>query len=91
MIKGINKQMVVLKLDSNRLYESACFVLRNDIERKKQEERDMLSEANRILAEMEIKKPKKATRGGFRRFLWAMLLLLIGGAVGFGIGFLLLA
>jgi hypothetical protein len=90
MIKGINKQMIVLKLENNRLYESACFLLRADTQRKKQEEGDMLSEANRILAEMDIKKPKRATRGGFRRFLGAVLLVLLGAALGFGGAFFLL-
>ena len=89
MIKGINKQMILLKLENNRLYESACFVLRNDVERKKQEERDMLSEANRILAEMDIKKPKRVGRGGFRRFLFSAVLLLIGAAIGFGTAIIL--
>ena len=83
MIKGINKQMIVLKLEDNRLYDSACFVLRTDVERRKQEERDMLTEANRILAQMDIKKPKKATRGAFRRFLGGFLLLTVGAAIGF--------
>ena len=82
MIKGINKQMVVLKLESNRLYESACFVLRSDVERKKQEEKDMLSEANRILAEMDIKHPKRETRGKMGRFARTMIVLMIGAALG---------
>ena len=90
MVKGVNKQMIVLKLENNRLYESACFLLRSDVEQKRREERDMLGEANRILAEMDIKKPKRATRGGFRRFLGALLLMLLGAALGFGGAFFLL-
>ena len=82
MIKGINKQMIVLKLESNRLYESACFVLRNDVERKRQEEKDMLNEANRILAEMDIKHPKREMRGRMGRFTRTMIVLMIGAAIG---------
>lgn len=88
MVKGVNKQMIMLKLENNRLYESVCFILRTDVERKKQEERDMLGEANRILAEMDIKKPKHNGRGGFRRFVWSVAMLVIGAAVGFGAAFL---
>ncbi len=87
MIKGINKQMVVLKLDNNRLYEKACFVLRTDVKEKRQEEKDMLLEANRILEQMEIKRPRSMRRGGFRRFLWSAAMLLIGIAAGFGASF----
>ena len=87
MIKGINKQMVVLKLENNKLYEQVCFVLRNDVKQKKQEEKDMLSEANRILAEMDIKRPRRMGRGGFRRFLWSAATLVAGAAIGFGLSF----
>ncbi len=87
MIKGINKQMVVLRLENNRLYDSACFVLRSDVKQKKQEEKDMLAEANRILAEMDIKRPRGGTRGRFRRFLWSVALLVIGVIIGFCVAF----
>ncbi len=87
MIKGINKQMIVLKLENNRLYESACFMLRSDVKQRREEEKDMLSEANRILSEMEIKRPRSTKRGGFRRFLWSAMLMVIGVAIGFGVAF----
>ena len=89
MIKGVNKQMIVLKLDNNRLYDSACFVLRNDVDRKKSEEKDMLGEANRILAEMDIKRPRRSGRGGFRRFLFSVALLVIGAVIGFVIAIMI--
>ena len=88
MIKGLNKQMVVLKLDGNRIYESACFVVRSDLEKKRDEEKDMLREANRILEEMELGRSKKK-RGGGKRFLLWMLTLIVGAAIGFALSFLL--
>ena len=77
--------MVVLKLEGNRIYESACFVVRSDLERKREEEKDMLREANRILEEMDIGKRKKK-RG--KKFLLWLLTLVIGAVIGFGLGFL---
>jgi hypothetical protein len=86
MVKGINKQMVILKMDDNRLYDSACFVLRNDVKQRKEDQKDMLYEANRILAEMEIKKVRPKKRR-FRRFLLSLFLFLLGAAIGFGVSF----
>ena len=88
MIKGLNKQMVVLKLEGNRIYESACFVVRSDLERRRDEEKDMLREANRILEEMELSRGKKK-KGRGRRFLFWALTLLAGAAIGFALSFLL--
>lgn len=88
MIKGLNKQMVVLKLEGNRLYESACFVVRRDIEKRRDEEKDMLREANRILEEMAVGKDKKK-RGRLKRFLLWTLTLAVGVLVGFGLSFLM--
>ena len=87
MVKGINKQMIVLKLDGNRLYDSACFVLKNEVRAQRDAQKDMLYEANRILSEMEIKRalPRRRSRVG-RFLLWALIFLL-GVALGFGTSF----
>ena len=87
MVKGINKQMIVLKLDNNRLYDSACFVLKNDVKQQKEAQKDMLYEANRILSEMEIKKVRPRRRGFFRRALLWLFVFLLGAAIGFGVSF----
>ncbi len=89
MVKGINKQMIVLKIEGNRIYESACFILRNEVQKSRDNERDMLNEANRILEGMELKKQKKKRRGGFWRFALSLLLLVVGAAIGFGLSFLI--
>ena len=88
MIKGINKQMVVLKLEGNRIYESACFVVRSDLERKRDEEKDMLREANRILEEMDLGKGRKRGGRGKKFLLW-LLTLVVGAAIGFALAFLM--
>ena len=87
MVKGINKQMIVLKLEGNRLYDSACFVLKNDVKQQKEAQKDMLYEANRILAEMEIKKVRPKRKGIFRRFLLWVLIFLLGALLGFALSF----
>jgi len=83
MIKGINKRVVMLKLDGNRVYESACFVVRRDVERRREEERDMLKEANRILSEMELRGAKK--KGRFKRLMLCLVMIAVGAAIGIGI------
>ena len=84
MVKGINKQMIVLKLEGNALYDSACFVLRNEVKQSRENKKDMLYEANRILAQMDIKKPRSSKVGRFfKRVLWSLILLVVGAAVGF--------
>ncbi len=86
MVKGINKQMIVLKIDGHRIYESACFVLKNDVKASHEKKSDMLVEANRILEEMELDggNPRRK-RHILRKILVGCLLLLIGGIIGFGI------
>ena len=83
MIKGINKRVVMLKLEGNRVYESACFVVRRDVERRREEERDMLKEANRILSEMELRGAKK--KGRFKRLMLCLIMLAVGAAIGIGL------
>lgn len=83
MIKGINKRVIMLRLDGNRFYESACFVVRRDLEKKRDEERDMLREANRILEEIGQCGDKKS-KGKFKKFIGWMIILLVGAVIGFG-------
>lgn len=52
MIKGARKQMIVIQMGSNRYFDEAYFVLREDAQRNKYKNADILSEANRILAEV---------------------------------------
>lgn len=52
MIKGARKQMIVVRTGNSRYFDEAYFVLREDAQRDKRKSKDILSEANRILAEM---------------------------------------
>ena len=89
MVKGINKQMVVLSIEGNKLYESACFVLKNDASASRETKKDMLAEANKILCEMDIGRARRGRvrRPFFKRFFSALVLLLIGGVAGFALSF----
>lgn len=90
MVKGINKQMIVLNIEGNRIYESACLVLKNDIKPSKGKDNELLEEANRILDELDLsRKTRRGKKGKLRRFLLALLLLIVGMAVGFALAMLL--
>ncbi len=52
MIKGARKQMIVVRTGNSRYFDEAYFVLREDSQSDKRKSKDILSEANRILAEM---------------------------------------
>ena len=90
MVKGINKQMIVLKIDGNRVYDSACFILKNEVDRAKETQKDMLYEANRLLGEMELKGVKKKKKGKWKIILLGAVMLVVGVAVGFVSAFFIL-
>lgn len=78
MVKGTQKQMVVIKTQGNRFYEQAYFVLRDGQRLSGESEATMLAEANRILDEsMLLPHPR---RRRIRR-VSAFLLGLMAGAV----------
>ena len=52
MIKGARKEMIVVRTGSSRYFNEAYFVLRDDAQKEKRKGIDILSEANRILAEI---------------------------------------
>ena len=83
MIKGINKQMVVMRLDGNSIYEGACFILKNEKRGKDEADKDMLAEANRIVLEASERKKRKPKGSRLARFFAACGIFLIGTAAGF--------
>ena len=87
MIKGAQKQMIVLKTSASRYFEEAYFVLKSDLKPNKRDRTDLLTEANRILKESE------SVRGGKRRkkrgWAWFMIGLLLGAATAVAICLLL--
>ena len=52
MIKGARKEMIVVRTAGNQYFDEAYFVLREGTQKKHPKSTDILSEANRILAEM---------------------------------------
>lgn len=73
MVKGAQKQMIVIKTGDSRYFDEAYFVLRREIEHSRTARRDMIGEANRILEEC---LPDTATRAKRTPRAW---LLFVGG------------
>ena len=90
MIKGIYKEFITVKLKNNPLYEEAIFVLKqNTKEKSKQKNKDLVFEANRILCENGVKRPKRKTKIA-RKIIFSLLLVLLGAIIGFIFGFLII-
>lgn len=62
MVKGCQRQMVVLKCASDSAFESAYFILKNEKSRSFCEE-ELLSQANRIISENCFSRKRKRRRG----------------------------
>ena len=58
MVKGCQRQMVVLKCASDSAFENAYFILRNDKQRSFTEE-EIITQANRIISENCFSRRKK--------------------------------
>lgn len=84
MLRGCQKQMIVLQTEESSVFESAFFVLRR--ENPPVGVDDMLAEANRIIGEGVRAFPKK--RGVLRGLLLVFLGSLLG-AFGIALVFLL--
>lgn len=52
MIKGARKEMIVVRTSSSRYFDEAYFVLRDDAQKERRKNTDILSEANHILAQI---------------------------------------
>lgn len=78
MIKGSQKQMIVLRTGSSRYFDEAYFVLRREIKTTGRERGDILAEANRILSENVPSASGRAHRFA-RRALWFVFGAFCGG------------
>lgn len=76
MLKGAQKQMIVIRTGDSRYFDEAYFVLRREIPGGRETQNDMIREANRILRQSEPE--SRGKRGGGRRRGW---LLFLGGLV----------
>lgn len=88
MLKGIYKEFVTVKISDNPIYDEAIFIMKR-ARKSKNTDRDLIFEANRILCEQEIKKPRKRCRV-LKKIVFSSILLLLGGACGALITFFLL-
>ncbi len=82
MIKGINKNMIVVKNTGSRYFEEAHFIIKNGA--SECSERDLLKEASRIVGSVltesgKVSKPKGKVIKGIITFL---LSFLSGAALG---------
>ena len=78
MLKGAQKRMIVVKNSDSKLFEEAYFVLRHE---SRNEESDMVAEANRIIEECGGRKGKHKKYGP-KELICAAALFLGGGTLG---------
>ncbi len=88
MVKGVQKRLVEVKLRDSKLYESACLVLKAENAKKITGERDLLDEANRIIASLGVSGNAPKKRSLIGRVTAAALLVLLGILIGFALGVL---
>ena len=58
MIKGAQKQIIVVKTSASRYFEEAYFVLKNDVTTKKRNRTDLLTEARQIATKRMVDEAK---------------------------------
>ena len=80
MIKGSQKQMIVVRTGDSRYFDEAYFVLRRDVRPGRGEKTDLLTEANRILHESQTGRPSGRPCRLRAVLLFALGLLLGAGA-----------
>ena len=78
MIKGAQRQMIVVKTDDNRFFEEAYFVVRPNV---KSEGEDMVSEAYKVIDACTGKKKAKRERGA-KKYAFAIAAFCSGSALG---------
>ena len=80
MIKGIQKQMVMVRLQKDAAFEAAYFVLRDGYEKKESE--DIVREANEIAIRTSLSAGGAKRRQRQKRLLYLLIPFLTGVAVG---------
>ena len=88
MIKGTQKQMIVLRTGDSRYFDEAYFVLRREIKADRRVKNDILLEANRILEESRVS-PRALSRRRRRWWLGGAVIFLVGSLCGGGISALI--
>ena len=77
VIKGAQKQMIVVRTGNSRYFDEAYFVLRREMGTRSVAQNEMLSEAYRILEEYQLK--PKAKRTPPRSLILFLGGILVGG------------
>ena len=78
MIKGINRNMIVVRTGRRSCFEAVLFIPRRGVK----ERDDMLKEANRIVADSCKKRTKRAAvMSVAQRLLWALGGAMVGAVV----------
>lgn len=79
MIKGAQKQMIVVRTGASKYFDEAYFVLKSGVNPAKGERTDILSEANRILKESEsVRNGKKKSH---RPWVWFGVGIAVGSVL----------
>lgn len=80
MLKGAQKQMIVVRTGDSRYFDEAYFVLRREIKAKRSGRNEFLREANRIIEESGIRmresvcaRPKGTRIRGWMLFLAGLI------------------
>lgn len=60
MIRGTQREMIMLKGDKSSAFESVFFIIRTDVTAPRGTQKDMLAEANKIISQ---NRPTKKRRG----------------------------
>lgn len=89
MIKGAQKQMIVLRTGNSRYFDEAYFVLRREVRAHKGIKNDILREANRILEETAAPGMFPERRTKRRGWLFFAAGLVLGGGMAIGVLLLL--
>ena len=91
MLKGVYKEFITVKIKDNPVYEEAIFILKRSTlpSKSNAKETDLLFEANRLLCEQGIKKPRKRFKA-LKKVLFSLLFLLLGAFSGSLITFFIL-
>ena len=81
MIRGTQREMIMMKGDSESSFESVLFILRSDLPPAKRRKEDMLLEAKRILAE-NYRAKERAARRPLQRAKRALPAFVLGALCG---------
>ena len=82
MIKGVQRQTVILRTPENRFFEEVQFLLRTECGDRQEDDGEILREAGRILDECGIYREGKKKRRRKGRGLWMLFLgILCGGGL----------